>query len=167
VAGGEADLAWSIIGNASSCGLPKSFWSCALAVATCIGSQSTHPRLQGKSPLHVVSSHKPWIGHLRPLSCVAFAHVDESLFQSQQGSSRPSGSIASGRLTQTCAGTRTSTRATSSPHLDAFALTSTTTSRRESQPHFEQLGLTSYALLARHRRCHHHSHRHRQSKART
>ncbi len=79
VAGGEADLAWLIVGNASSCGLPKSFWSCALAVATCVGSQSTHPRLQGKSPLEVISSHKPSISHLRPFGCVAFAHIDKAL----------------------------------------------------------------------------------------
>ena len=59
-------------------GLAKSFWSRALAVATYIGNRTPNARLEGKTPIEIVTGHKPSVGHLRPFGSVAFAHIDKS-----------------------------------------------------------------------------------------
>ena len=60
-------------------GLPKSFWSYALSVATYVGNRTTHPRLGGKTAIEVVTGQKPTVDHLRLFGSVAFAHVDKVL----------------------------------------------------------------------------------------
>jgi len=44
-----------------------------------MGNRTPNARLEGETPIEVITRQKPSVGHPRPFGSVVFAHIDETL----------------------------------------------------------------------------------------